>query len=337
MTLVLKCFCKYFNVEMKNMAEIKSFLRRIMPSKLWRFFRFCYAFLSGNFVGSVVPVCLWPKKEFRKMVMERYEKEMGYRFNLNHPVLFTEKVQWYKTCYNMSKIPRITDKVRFKKYIEQRLGKEYVIPLYGHWYTVNGFLRDWDQLPQEFVLKSNLSGDDYGVKVIHEKSKININELKEELYRWLEPLNTCLNSLDFRAYYSFPQILAERFIHGDGADFLTDYKFFCFNGEPYCAYIDNRWGGTITFYDLNFRKLNVQYAHFPNGIDKQPIHWNQMIEVARKLSKGFPMVRVDFYDTNEQLYVGEMTFTPGSGCRPYYPESFNRTLGDLFVLPTVEQ
>lgn len=33
-----------------------------------------------------------------------------------------------------------------------------------------------------------------------------------------------------------------------------------------------------------------------------------MIEVAKKLSEGFPFVRVDLYFTQNIIYFGEMTF-----------------------------
>ena len=44
-------------------------------------------------------------------------------------------------------------------------------------------------------------------------------------------------------------------------------------------------------------------------------------------------IRVDFFDTDEQLFIAEMTFAPGGGATPYHPESFNKLLGDKFILP----
>ena len=58
-----------------------------------------------------------------------------------------------------------------------------------------------------------------------------------------------------------------------------------------------------------------------------------MLEIVKKLSVGFPFVRVDFFDTEEKLYLAEMTFYPGGGLFRYDPESFNKELGDLFILP----
>ena len=38
-----------------------------------------------------------------------------------------------------------------------------------------------------------------------------------------------------------------------------------------------------------------------------------MIEVAKKLCRPFPLVRVDLYDVEDQTIFGELTFTPAAG------------------------
>lgn len=35
-----------------------------------------------------------------------------------------------------------------------------------------------------------------------------------------------------------------------------------------------------------------------------------MLKYAKKLSAEFAFVRVDFYEFNEKIYLGELTFTP---------------------------
>lgn len=71
------------------------------------------------------------------------------------------------------------------------------------------------------------------------------------------------------------------------------------------------------------------------GNAPKPKHLKQMIEIATKLSKGFPYIRIDFFDTEEKLWLAEMTLYPGGGLSPYEPKSFNKTLGDMFILPKV--
>ena len=119
-------------------------------------------------------------------------------------------------------------------------------------------------------------------------------------------------------------------------DQLYDYKLFCFNGEPYCVYVAQdhfgKDGSHISFYDLDWNKLDVRYGKHILGDAEKPKHFDQMVEIAKKLSKGFPFVRVDFFDTDEHVYVAELTFAPGGCVTQYHPESFNKTLGDLMTI-----
>ena len=93
----------------------------------------------------------------------------------------------------------------------------------------------------------------------------------------------------------------------------------------------------ISFYRLDWMRIDVRYGQHRVQDFPKPKHFDEMISTARILSKGLPFVRVDFFDTDEKLYVAEMTFAPGGGCVPYNPISFNKELGDLFVLPINNQ
>ena len=68
-----------------------------------------------------------------------------------------------------------------------------------------------------------------------------------------------------------------------------------------------------------------------------PKHLHEMLELSKVLSKGFPHLRVDFFDTDEKLYVAELTFFTGGGYSYYDPQSFNVQMGNLFKLPIDDQ
>lgn len=279
----------------------------------------------------------WSEDKFIKGVMDCYERHMGYRFDIHNPVLFTEKLQWYKVYYQRNDFGKITDKYLFKDYVRKRLGDGYTIPCYGVWSSVNDLKRDWELLPEEFVLKANLQSDGRNIMIIHRKADIDFKSLKTELKRWLKPWHTLLNSWDWHFYNSTPKILAERYM-ANFEDQLYDYKFFCFDGNPYCMYVaqehfNKKDNYPISFYDLNWNLLNVKYGRHEISDAEKPRHYYEMIEIAKKLSTGWPFVRVDFFDTEDHLYVAELTFAPGGGCTPYDPVSFNKKLGDMFKVP----
>lgn len=74
-----------------------------------------------------------------------------------------------------------------------------------------------------------------------------------------------------------------------------------------------------------------------NGGVKRPENFDEMKELAQKLSKDIPEVRVDFYDINGQVYFGELTFYHQSGFAPFSPEKWDLKLGQLLDLTDIKR
>ena len=282
----------------------------------------------------------WSKERRIKSLEVGYKNNFKKDLDINNPVFFTEKLQWYKVNYRTRAMEQAVDKLSFKSYINEKLGDGFVVPHYGAWTSVRAFKKDWDKLPKSFVLKSTLQSDGKNIKIIKDKSLISKKQLFKELKSWLKVKNTLINSYCSAYYNATPRIIAEEYVEWIG-DQLYDYKFFCFNGEPYCAYAamdhfkngENSHDYSISFYDTEWNKMSVTYGEHKNDDIPKPVHLSQMLDICKVLSKDFPFVRVDFFDTDDTVYVAELTFYPGGGNVPYKPIEFDRTLGDLFVLP----
>lgn len=278
----------------------------------------------------------WTPEKRLKMLMKLYEIKRGHRFDINHPVLFTEKIQWYKEFYRPAGLINVVDKYLFKQYIKTKLGDGYTIPLYGAWTDLKTLENDWAQLPEKFVLKSTLQGDGKCVKIIRDKNSIDFKALKKELAEWLDPRKVLINSFCYAYHEGVPRIIAEEYMEEVDKQ-LYDYKFLCFGGKPHYIYaVTDHFPGQlshISFYDLDWNRLDVVYGEHPTNNVSKPKHYEEMLEIAKKLSADFPFVRVDFFDTSEKLYVAELTLYPGGGFAHYKPESFDKELGDLFQLP----
>ena len=54
--------------------------------------------------------------------------------------------------------------------------------------------------------------------------------------------------------------------------------------------------------------------------------------MARKLSKGFKYVRVDFRDCKDRVIFGEMTFSPFSGFIQFNPKEYDLKMGEKLIL-----
>lgn len=120
---------------------------------------------------------------------------------------------------------------------------------------------------------------------------------------------------------------------------LKDYKWFCFDGEVKALFIatDRSKGEHATrfdFFDEDFRHLPFTNGH-PNAavLPEKPKLFEQMKALAIKLSKGIPHVRIDFYEVNNRIYFGEMTFFHWSGLMPYNPIDWDYKFGEWLQLP----
>ena len=58
-----------------------------------------------------------------------------------------------------------------------------------------------------------------------------------------------------------------------------------------------------------------------------------MKKLASKLSKNTYFSRIDFYEVEDKIYFGEITFFPSSGLVGFQPDEWDRKLGDWLQLP----
>src|SRR5690606_7899179 len=102
-----------------------------------------------------------------------------------------------------------------------------------------------------------------------------------------------------------PQILAEPIILDTNKE-LNDYKFLCFNGEPYFVWVDVDRNGNHqrTVFDLNWNEQPWTQHKYPRVLNKinKPLNFDKMIDIARQLSKGFDHVRIDLYNVDGKIY-----------------------------------
>lgn len=114
----------------------------------------------------------------------------------------------------------------------------------------------------------------------------------------------------------------------DDSGELRDYKIFCFGGKSKFIQLDNGRDSNHTqdFYNLEWNKLNLEFASKNSEIiSKKPRKLKEMLDVAERLSKEFEFVRVDLYYVDDNIYFGELTFTPTDGMVQFKPinEDFN--------------
>lgn len=273
---------------------------------------------------------LFPSELYLKLV---YYLQMGNKLNLKHPTTFSEKLQWLKLHDHNPKYHTMVDKYAVKEYISNILGPEYVIPVLGVWNSADEI--EWDKLPKQFVLKATHGGGGSAVFVCKDKHNFDITGVSKKIQLIIDKIDLYKRNREW-VYKDIPhRILAEKYIEDSNGQ-LNDYKFLCFNGEPQIIIVDaDRYiKHKRNFYDKEWNIIPIESDCESIGEKVQkPENLNEMLNVARKLSKDIPFVRVDLYNVGGTIYFGELTFYPWGGFISFKPDNFNDYLGSLIPVP----
>ena len=277
------------------------------------------------------------KLDDAEYIQRMFKLNLGYKLDLENPKTYNEKLQWLKLNYHNPECITMVDKYLSKQYVADLIGDEYVVPLYGVWDKFDEI--DFDKLPDQFVLKT--THDCGGVVVCKDKKDFDVQAAKSflEEHQRREYFYHCR---EWPYKFVKPRIIAEKFMkdtEGQEEEGLTDYKFFCFDGEPKAMFIatDRAKDNVETkfdFFDMEFNHLPFTNGH-PNSEKeiKKPKQFDLMIELSRKLSAGLPHVRVDFYESEGKIYFGELTFFHWGGFVPFEPKEWDKKFGDWIKLP----
>lgn len=263
---------------------------------------------------------------------ETYERLFGKELDLEDPKTYTEKMQFSKLFLNSPIKTELTDKLKVREWIKDKIGEQYLIPLLGVWDKVEDI--DYEQLPEQFVLKTN-----HGTRtniVVKNKSQLNVKKTNKKLDKWMKTDYTYTSG--FQPHYKDIErkIFAEKYMENTDGTSINDYKFLCFNGDVYYFWIDfdRSDNHKRNVYNLNWELQDWNqhdYGNYQGNVVK-PKKFNEMVEIARILCNGFSHVRVDLYYIDDQIYFGEMTFTNGSGFEKITPSEADLMLGELWHL-----
>lgn len=264
----------------------------------------------------------------------RYYRHMRKRLNLAHPDTFNEKIQWLKLYDRRPEYVRMVDKYEAKKLVSEMIGDEYVIPVYGVYEHADDI--NFEELPDQFVLKCT---HDCGSAVIcKDKNRIDIKKIKKNLSRCLKR-NYFWNEREWPYKYVRPRILAEKYMEDTETEELRDYKIFTFGGKAKVLFVatERQKDGKevkFDFFDRDFRHLDIKNGHANAKLPlSRPETLDKMLELAEKLSEGYPQLRVDFYEVDGHIYFGELTLYHWGGFVPFEPEEWDHIMGQWITLP----
>lgn len=236
---------------------------------------------------------------------------------------------------------------------------EFLPKLYGIWKGVDEI--DFDSLPNAFVLKTN--HDCGGVIIVPDKQTFLANKqiFNEAMQKLKEHLQT--NYYEFFKEWHYkdiePRVFAEELL---GANFAVqdinknlkfenvdfqgksdnvaesnfynvpiDYKFHCFGNKiSHIDTITNRFvkQGEIAM-DLQWQPMPFRYQKHPNSLPIKPSQLELMTQIAYKICLA-NYARIDLYNINNRVIVGEFTLTPAGGTDIFTPSEWDKKLGEMW-------
>lgn len=276
----------------------------------------------------------YPNMPDEKYLKKLWKAVMGYELNLEMPTTFNEKLQWLKLYDRRPEYTMMVDKYAVKKYIADKIGKEYIIPTLGVWERFEDI--DFESLPNQFVLKC--THDSGGLVICRDKNTFDKEKAKNKISKCMKR-NYFYNTREWPYKNVPPRIIAEQYMEDKTDGELRDYKFYCFDGFVKALLLatnrQSEGGPYFDYFDSNFNHLALTNHWHKNAakIPHKPSHFDEMVRLSQVLSKGIPHVRVDFYEANGHVYFGELTFYDMGGYLRIHPEEWEVEWGDLIKLP----
>ncbi len=269
--------------------------------------------------GYILPKLVSDEKAVRSYC----KKHFGDAADIDHPIKFYEKLNWYKLHGRNPLMQKCANKVTMHEYVTEKGYGEYLNEYYGVYTRAEDV--NPDSLPDRFVLKA--SHGTHMQIIVKDKSAVNWKHARKLMKSWLN------QDIYWRGrewvYKDMPRhIVAEKYLEDENGE-LRDYKFFCFHGRPYYMQYDiGRFCGKQyrNYYDLHKNPLDLTDGVPRNDQVPFPLSdgiFYEMIKMAEDLSAPFQHIRIDFYYAENRIYIGEMTFFDGGGSTSFEPNEWN--------------
>ena len=266
-----------------------------------------------------------------------YLLRTGKVLNLKNPQDLNEKMFWLSRYWRNPLITLCSDKYKVRQFLEEKGCGDILNEQYGVY--DRGEDIDFDKLPNKFVLKCN-HGSRMNI-IVEDKNKLNIPETIATLNKWVKFQYGRGTEWQYKAIE--PKILAEKYLESQDGK-MIEYQIFCFNGKPMFFLVRNDLRksevdkASIEYavsYTMDWKRVYMRKDEEQFNFElPKPANYEKMIEYAKRLSEGFPQVRVDYYEIDDKLVFGELTFSSNGSVQSNYKDEYIKSLGTELELPS---
>jgi hypothetical protein len=250
-----------------------------------------------------------------------YKKRFGRKLDLEDPKTLNEKILKLKleSYEKDTLVKQCSDKYAVRDYVQNCGCGDILIPLIASYDRPDDI--EWNKLPEDFAMKWNY-GSGFNI-ICRDKSKLDINKTVKQLKKWRkDPYYLVHSEMQYKGVNK--KIIVEKLLKNESGNTPEDYKFYCFNGRVELIMVclnRRKENGSILadyiFYDRDW-EIKPYSSDSYSAIEKKfcyprPDNIDKAIEYAEKLSAPFKFVRTDLYLCGEDIYFGELTFTPAGG------------------------
>ncbi len=269
-------------------------------------------------------------------VAYHYARRNDHLPDLDHPVWLDEKIRWQFLNHPNPLMSYAADKIAVREYL-RFMGAQIAAPKLIATGSDPEELAD-AELPASFVLKSNFgSGQNHIEKPgMHTPRE----ELIAKVSQWMA-YDQWRQTGEFFYRSISKRWLVEEYL--PSREKMYEYKVYCFMGEPvFLSVITERnvdgqpglQGTKFAVFDINWRRMPFGWREGKDDARDipRPSVLDLLIEEARRLSRCFMHVRVDFLCCDGRFAFSELTFASMAARVPFVPLSFNERFGQMMNL-----
>ena len=242
-------------------------------------------------------------------------------------LVLCQKIKYYGTQLD-EEYSKYVDKLNAKEIVKNRCGDLIKIA------KVRKLMKNYDDLTLDDIKSDCIIKTTHGCGwniLINNDINNNINNDNNDLIEIIEKLksfNKIYSTVEKQYSYIKPryfieELITDKYLKNE----VLDYMVRCINGEPISMSVQHKSIAKQNSYNTNWVLiLPQQLFKIP-----RPVKFNELLNLARLLSKEFEFVRLDFFiDINDDIYFSEFTFTPAGG-NPIFTYNIEKEFGKIWT------